>query len=72
MPPRMIRVRHKETGDERMLGESAFPYFAGIYERLDEPPADPGQAPPGEQPAAAPARSGGRRAATTNQEKEEG
>ncbi|MGW4406516.1 hypothetical protein ACWEJ6_20980 [Nonomuraea sp. NPDC004702] len=35
--PRMIPVRHRETGQETQVGESAYPYFAGAYERLDQP-----------------------------------
>jgi hypothetical protein len=57
----MIRVRHRETGDVRMLGESAFPYFAGTYERIDEsasnrpaaagkPAPDTGTTTPGKAP----------------------
>lgn len=37
MARRMIPVRHKETGQTTEVGESAFPYFAGVYERLDQP-----------------------------------
>lgn len=37
MGVRMIPVRHKETGQETQIGESAWPYFAGAYERLDQP-----------------------------------
>jgi hypothetical protein len=33
---RMIPVRHRDTGLETLVGESAFPYFAAHYERLDE------------------------------------
>ncbi|MFB4285703.1 hypothetical protein ACBJ59_61325 [Nonomuraea sp. MTCD27] len=72
MPPRMIRVRHKDTGEERLLGESAFPYFAGIYERVDLP-TEPSQAPdaPAAEEPAEPGKSSGRRAATTDK-KEKG
>lgn len=41
MPPRMIPVRHRETGQETRVGESAYPYFAGAYERLDQPADKP-------------------------------
>jgi hypothetical protein len=67
----MIKVRHKETGDVRMLGESAFPYFAGIYERLDQPPTDSGAAAAaGEQAGPAQQSAPGKGRATTNQKEE--
>lgn len=37
MGARMIPVRNIETGQETQVGESAFPYFAGTFERLDQP-----------------------------------
>ena len=37
MGARMIPVRNIGTGQETQVGESAFPYFAGTFERLDEP-----------------------------------
>lgn len=45
MPRKMIRVRHKETGQETTVAESAYGYFAGHYDRLDEQPAQDAESP---------------------------
>ncbi|MFI6477361.1 hypothetical protein ACIBH1_05475 [Nonomuraea sp. NPDC050663] len=69
MPPRMITVRHKETGDVRQLGESAFPYYTSIYERVDEPAPD--QPASAGEPAPSPGESTGSGRATTTPKKKE-
>lgn len=65
MPPRMIRVRNKETGDTALVSERAFKHFAGYFERVDQP-AQPST--PAPAPAVEPAqpKTSVRRAAATN------
>ncbi|MEV6159418.1 hypothetical protein AB0L53_54710 [Nonomuraea sp. NPDC052129] len=60
MGARMIPVRNIETGQETKVGESAFPYFAGTFERLDQPAADPVDDTPSK-----PDKSAAKRPATT-------
>lgn len=49
MPRRMIPVRHRETGQVTSVSEQAYGYFAGHYERLDQPAE---QAPAADTPSA--------------------
>jgi hypothetical protein len=65
MGNRMIPVRHRETNQETKVGESAYPYFAGAYERLDQPAE---RAP--EKPQTAPDKSASKRPAATKDKEE--
>lgn len=45
MPRKMIRVRNKHTGETTTVSESAFGYFAGDFERVDQQPSDGAETP---------------------------
>lgn len=75
MATRMIRVRHRGTGDTTFVSERAYPLFAAYYERLDQDttapapqPADSPAEPTPDVSASRPASRSPRPAATTDKE----
>ncbi|MER7213215.1 hypothetical protein ABT340_39645 [Streptosporangium sp. NPDC000239] len=75
MARRMIKVRHRVTGDITEVSERAYPLFAAAYERLDQPdtpaPEPEAKPAPGATEDASTSRSASRSprpAATTDKE----